>query len=160
MCIKTHFKTPSVSLVSLVQSWHVTPFFASTEPQEFIYDNGAHNRTRHCALRHFLRPDLYLFCLWSNNSDLDDPTLHSGHVTAPPVSSQPTPPAPSSSSVQLSTFHKKVIHHSPRVPVTYNNIPNFPFKQICSVRFLPQHSFQWIYFIIETKSAKRSHINI
>ena len=30
MCTKTHFKTPFVSLVSLVQSQHVTPFFAST----------------------------------------------------------------------------------------------------------------------------------
>ena len=34
MRTKTHFKTPFVSLVSLVQSGHVTPFFASTESQK------------------------------------------------------------------------------------------------------------------------------
>ena len=33
MRIKTHFKTPSIFLVSLVQFWHVTPFVTSTESQ-------------------------------------------------------------------------------------------------------------------------------
>ena len=66
MRTKTHFKTPFVSLVSLVQSWHVKPFFASTESQEFNYGIIVRNRTRHCALRHFLRPDLYLCCLLFN----------------------------------------------------------------------------------------------
>ena len=55
-----------LSLVYEVQSGLVIPFFASTESQEFNYGIGARNRTRHCALRHFLRPDLYLCCLWSN----------------------------------------------------------------------------------------------
>ena len=46
--------------MSVVQSGHVIPFFASTEPQEFNYDIGVHNKTRHCALRHILRPDIFL----------------------------------------------------------------------------------------------------
>ena len=56
----------SLSLLSVVQSRLVIPFFASTESQEFKYGINAHKRTRHCALRHFLRPDLYLCCLFCN----------------------------------------------------------------------------------------------
>ena len=56
----------SLSLVFVVQSGNVIPFFASTEPQQFNYDIGVRNKTRHCALRHILRPDMYLWCLWSN----------------------------------------------------------------------------------------------
>ena len=66
MRIKTHFKTPFVSLVSLVQSGHVTPFFASTESQESKSDISLCNRTRQCALRPILRPLLYLWCPLSN----------------------------------------------------------------------------------------------
>ena len=66
LCFKTLFKTWSVSLLSVVQSRLVIPFFASTKSQEFNYGISARNRTRHCALRHFLRPDPYLWCPWSN----------------------------------------------------------------------------------------------
>ena len=66
LCFKTLFKTWSVSLVSLVQSWHVRPFFASAESQEFNYGISVCNKTRHCGLRHFEGPDQYLCCLWSN----------------------------------------------------------------------------------------------
>ena len=56
----------SISLVSVVQSGHVTPFFASTESQESKSEVGSRNRTRQCALRPILRPHLYLWCPWSN----------------------------------------------------------------------------------------------
>ena len=44
-----------LSLLSVVRSGHVRPFFACTNSQEFISDIGLRNRTRHCTLRPILR---------------------------------------------------------------------------------------------------------
>ena len=63
LCFKTLFKTWSVSLVSLVQSWHMRPFFASTESQEFNYGISVCNKTQHCGSRHFEGPDERFKCL-------------------------------------------------------------------------------------------------
>ena len=49
MRTRTHFKTHFVSLVSVVQSRCVRPFFASTESQESKSDM---NIARQCALRY------------------------------------------------------------------------------------------------------------
>ena len=46
LCFKTLFKTWSVSLLSVVQSRLVIPFFASTKSQEFNYGISARNRAR------------------------------------------------------------------------------------------------------------------
>ena len=62
----THFKTHSVSLVSLVQSWHVRPFFASTESQESKSEIAVRNKTWQCALWPILRTKFLLWCLWWN----------------------------------------------------------------------------------------------
>ena len=82
MPTRTHFKTQSISLVSLVQSWHVTPFFASTESHKSKSDIGLCNRTRQCALGPFLRPNLYLWCPWSN-PDMWDHFLHLQNLRNP-----------------------------------------------------------------------------
>ena len=66
MRTRTLFKTQYVYLVLLVQSWHVIPFSACTESQESKYDVRSHNQTRQCTLRPFLRPNMYLWCYWSN----------------------------------------------------------------------------------------------
>ena len=66
MRTRTLFKTQYVYLVLLVQSWHVIPFSACTESQESKYDVRFHNQTRQCTLRPFLRPNMYLWCYWSN----------------------------------------------------------------------------------------------
>ena len=50
-------------LVSLVQSSHVRPFFASTESQKSKSGIGLCNRTRQCALGPILRPILYICVL-------------------------------------------------------------------------------------------------
>ena len=63
MRIRAHFKTPFVSLVSVVQSQPVTPFFASTESQESKADISLNNRTWLCALGPFLRPNLHLYVM-------------------------------------------------------------------------------------------------
>ena len=46
-----------LSLVSLVQSLSVLPFFTSTDSQEFDSSIALRNGTRHCALGPFLRPE-------------------------------------------------------------------------------------------------------
>ena len=109
MRTKTHFKTPFVSLVSLVQSRHVTPFFSSTESQEsksYILCNFCHLnwgltisgiqiwnqlRMQQCTLWPILRPNLYLWCLRSSSS-LSLPSLYPSPYIPPPL------PSPSLSS--------------------------------------------------------------
>ena len=75
MCIRTNFKTYSVSLVSFIQSWHVTPFFANTESQESKSDITSCNRTRQCVLRLLLN-------LWCPSSNFD--------ISLPPLSLYPS----------------------------------------------------------------------
>ena len=48
-----------LTLVSVVQSLSVLPFFTSAGPQEFNSDIGSRNRTRQRALRPILRPNFF-----------------------------------------------------------------------------------------------------
>ena len=60
----TFFKTWFLTLVSVVQSLSVRPFFASTESQEYNSDIVSHNITRNCAQGPILRHDLFIWSKW------------------------------------------------------------------------------------------------